>query len=44
MTEPLSSCGNVCDSGAEPQTMRIACSTTIARPNVTSSVRIGSAV
>ena len=44
MIEPLNSAGNVCDSGAEPQMMRNACSTTMARPKVTSSVRMGSDV
>ena len=32
------------DSGAAPQMMRISCSATMARPKVTSRLRIGSAV
>ena len=44
MTEPLNTGGMVADSGAAPQRMRISCSATIARPKVTSRLRIGSAV
>ena len=44
MTEPLKAGGIVADKGAAPHTMRIACSATIARPKVTSRLRIGSAV
>ena len=44
MTEPRNAGGIDADSGGAPQMMRIACSATIARPNVTSRLRIGSAV
>ena len=44
MTEPFRPAGIDADSGAAPQMMRISCSATIARPKVTSRLRIGSAV
>jgi len=40
---PFRSCGIEAGRGAAPQIMRIACSTTSASPNVSSSDRIGSA-
>ncbi|MNT90230.1 hypothetical protein D3C72_2310940 [compost metagenome] len=43
ITLPLNSGGMVEDSGAEPQNMRRACSATMARPKVTSRLRMGSA-
>ncbi len=44
MTEPRNTGGIEADNGDAPQMMRIACSATIARPKVTSRLRIGSAV
>ena len=44
ITLPLKTGGIVDGSGAAPQIMRMSCSTTIARPKVTSRLRIGSAV
>ena len=44
MIEPRNAGGIEAGNGAAPHIMRIACSVTMARPNVTSRLRIGSAV